>query len=83
MVVLGRAGDPCTVNGKPKKALTDGQHAVVAALIEAGDEGLTKDAIEAVRSSARRMLDDLRKDSDWASVIIMPGQTNGRYRVRT
>lgn len=83
MVVLGRAGDPCTVNGKPKKALTDGQHAVVAALIEAGDEGLTKDAIEAVRSSARRMLDDLRKDSDWAGVIIMPGQTNGRYRVRT
>jgi len=83
MVVLGRAGDPCTVKGKPKKALTDGQHAVVAALIEAGDEGLTKDAIEAVRSSARRMLDDLRKDSDWASVIIMPGQTNGRYRIRT
>jgi hypothetical protein len=83
MVVLGRAGDPCTVKGKPKKALTDGQHAVVAALIEAGDEGLTKDAIEAVRSSARRMLDDLRKDSDWAGVIIMPGQTNGRYRVRT
>jgi hypothetical protein len=83
MLVLGRAGDPCTVKGKPKKALTDGQHAVVAALIEAGDEGLTKDAIEAVRSSARRMLDDLRKDSDWAGVIIMPGQTNGRYRVRT
>lgn len=83
MVVLGRAGDPCTVKGKEKKALTDGQYAVVAALIEAGDEGLTKDAIEAVRSSARRMLDDLRKDSDWAGVIIMPGQTNGRYRVRT
>lgn len=83
MVVLGRPGDPCTVKGKQKKALTDGQHAVVAALLGAGDEGLSKDAIEGVRPSARRMLEDLRKDPDWAAVIIMPGQTNGRYRVRT
>jgi hypothetical protein len=82
LVVLGRPGDPCIVKGKQKKALTDGQHAVVSALLAAGDEGLTKDAIEAVRSSARRMLEDLRKDADWAAVIIMPGQTNGRYRVR-
>lgn len=82
LVVLGRAGDACTVKGTPKKALTDGQYKVVAALIEAGDEGLTKDALEAVRPSARRMLDDLRKDCDWASVILMPGQTNGRYRIR-
>ncbi len=80
-VVLGRAGDPCTVNGISKKALTHGQHAVVAALIDAGDEGLKKDSIEAVRSSARRMLGDLRKDADWALAIIMPGQTNGRYRI--
>jgi len=81
-VVLGRAGDPCTVCGKKKAALTDGQHAVVAELISAGDEGLTKDAIEATRSSARRMLEDLRKDADWATVILMPGKTNGRYRIR-
>jgi hypothetical protein len=82
-VVLGRRGERCTANGEQKKPLTDGQYAVVAALIEAGEEGLTKDAIEEVRPSARRILGDLRKDSDWASVIIMPGQTNGRYRVRT
>jgi hypothetical protein len=81
-VVLGRPGDPCTVNGNEKKALTDGQYHVVSELISAGENGLSKDAIEAVRRSARRMLDDLRKDSDWAAVIIMPGQTNGRYRIR-
>jgi len=81
-VELGRLGDPCTVNGRQMKALTDGQHAVVAALLDAGDDGLTKDAIEAVRPSARRMLNDLRQDTDWAAVIIMPGRTNGRYRVR-
>jgi hypothetical protein len=83
MVVLGRPGEPCTVNGKQKRALTDGQHAVVAALIEAGSEGLTKDAIEEERSSAREILKRLRNsDKDWADVIIMAGQTNGRYRIR-
>lgn len=83
MVVLGRPGEPCTVNGKQKRALTDGQHAVVAALMSAGAEGLTKDAIEEERSSAREILKRLRdSDEDWAAVIIMAGQTNGRYRIR-
>jgi len=81
-VKLGRPGEPCIVRGSTKMPLTDGQHAVIAALIEAGAEGLTKDALEAIRRSARRMLDDLRKDSDWAAVIRMAGRTNGRYRIR-
>jgi hypothetical protein len=81
-LVLGEAGDPCVVLGNKKPPLTDGQRAVVVALLEAGEEGLTKDAIEAVRASARRMLEDLRRDPDWKAVILMPGQTNGRYRVR-
>jgi hypothetical protein len=83
LVILGRPGEPCIANGNQKKALTDGQYAVVRALLDAGDEGRTKDFIERLRPSARRMLDDLRKDSDWAAVIIMPGRTNGRYRIRT
>lgn len=82
-VVLGKPGEPCVVNGKQKKALTDAQHAVISALITAGVEGLTKDAIEAERSSARDILKRLRdSDKDWAAVIIMAGQTNGRYRIR-
>lgn len=83
LVILGRPGDPCTVRGKPKPALTDGRHAVVAALIEAGDGGLGKDALEAIRPSARRMLEDLSEDSDWADVIVMAKNTNGRYRLRS
>ena len=83
LVVLGKPGEPSVVRGKQKKALTDGQHAVVSALIIAGVEGLTKDAIEAERSSAREILKRLRdSDEDWAAVIIMAGQTNGRYRIR-
>jgi hypothetical protein len=83
LVVLGRPGDPCNVRGRPKPALTDGRHAVVAALIEAGDEGLGKDALQAIRPSARRMLEDLQRDDDWASVIVMAKTTNGRYRIRS
>ena len=80
-VQLGRRGEPCQVCGKNKRALTDAQYSVIQALQEAGEEGLTKDALEAVRPSARSILKNLRRDPDWASVILMPGQTNGRYRI--
>jgi hypothetical protein len=82
-VVLGRPGMPCRVLNTEKPALTDGQHAVVAALLKAGAEGLSKDALESVRSSARRILKVLSKDSDWANVILRPGKTNGRYRIKS
>lgn len=82
-VDIGQPGMPAAVNGTPKKPLTDAQRAVVDALLKAGDAGLTKDALEAARPSARRILKHLQKDSDWAKVILMPGQTNGRYRIRT
>jgi hypothetical protein len=82
-VKLGRRGEPCYVFGKEKPRLTDAQYSVIQALQEAGEEGLTKDALEAVRSSARRILKNLSHDEDWADVILMPGQTNGRYRLRS
>ncbi len=82
MVELGRPGERCRVCGQVKKSPTHAQYAVVSALIDAGEDGLTKDALEAVRPSARRILKTLSKDPDWAQVIVMPGQTNGRYRIR-
>lgn len=78
----GAPGDPCRVLGKEKKPLTDAQYAVITRLLKAGPAGLSKDALEAVRPSARRILRNLRKDKDWAKVIRMPGQTNGRYRLK-
>lgn len=81
-VQLGHPGEPCAVLGKPKKALTDGERAVIEALLKAGTNGLTKDALEKERGSARRILKSLRRDSDWAQVIQMAGRTNGRYRIR-
>ncbi len=79
---LGCPGAPSRVRGQLKKPLTDAQRAVVAALIKAGQDGLSKDALEAIRPSARRILKALQSDPDWAAVLIMPGQTNGRYRIR-
>lgn len=81
-VQLSRPGEACIVLGKQKKPLTDGQYAVVSALWRAGEEGMNKDAMEAIRPSARRILKKLREDPDWAEVILLPGQTNGRYRIR-
>ena len=79
---IGEPGEPCHVLGNEKRPLTDGQYAVISRLLKAGSDGLSKDAIEAVRPSARRILKTLRKDPDWAKVILMPGQTNGRYRLK-
>jgi hypothetical protein len=81
-VTLGDPGTACRVLGQAKRPLTDAQHAVVAALRDAGSEGLSKDALESVRSSARRILRDLRRDCHWAQVILLPQQTNGRYRIK-
>lgn len=82
-VAIGQCGEACLVNGVRKPPLTDGQYAVIAALVTAGEKGLTKDALEAIRASARRMLVQLQKDIDWREVILMPGKTNGRYRIRS
>lgn len=83
MIDLGLPGDCCYVLGRKKRPLTDAGRAVVAALIDAGANGERKDSLQQVRPSALRILKELRKDRDWARVIIMAGRTNGRYRVRT
>jgi hypothetical protein len=80
-VDIGEPGMPCCVMGKKKKPLTDAERAVVEALMEAGREGIAKDAIEIIRPSARRIMRNLKRDPDWNSVILMAKQTNGRYRI--
>lgn len=81
-VQLGPPGEPCIVLGRKKKPLTEAQYTLIEALIREGVRGLTKDAMEAIRPSARRILKTLRTDADWAKVILMAGQTNGRYRIK-
>lgn len=83
VVQLSGKGQSCQVLGKPKPAVTDAQYDVVQALLQAGEQGLTKDALEAVRPSARRALRWLADgDSDWKSVVSFPTSPGVGYRIR-
>lgn len=83
-VVLHGENESPVVRGKKKRILTPGQHDVVTALLEAGQDGLNKDELQdnSGHSDARGILDRLRKsDPDWNAVIHMAGRTGGRYRI--
>ena len=83
-VVLGSFGDPVHVNGKEKPSLTWAQYHVVKALIEAGNDGLTKDQLDVKsgRFEARKILRRLaNSDPDWAAVIKMAGRPGCHYRI--
>ena len=74
------------VMGKVKPLLTFAQHAVVKALLEAGEDGLTKDGLDACsgHSDARKILKRLHdSDPNWAAVIQLAGRSGCRYRIRT
>lgn len=74
------------VAGKEKK-LTTPQYDVVKALLAAGNDGLSKDALDqkGKHGDARKILSRLREsDPDWAKVIVMPGRPHsGGYRIKT
>ncbi len=84
-VELQGSGDCVLVQGKVKPPLTFAQYAVVKALLQAGEDGLTKDQLDARsgHSDARKILKRLHdSDPDWAAVIQMPGRSGCRYRLR-
>jgi hypothetical protein len=84
-VVLGGFGDQPIVCGKVKSRLTWAQYRVVKALLDAGDDGLTKDELDAKsgHSEARKILKRLHdSDRDWAAVVHLPGRPGLRYRIR-
>lgn len=73
------------VNGNVKPHLTQAEHNVLMALLEAGERGLTMDELDnkSGHSEARKYLRKLAKDDDWASVIVFPeGKCRGGYRLR-
>lgn len=84
-VVLQGPGDCIMVQGKVKPQLTFAQFAVVSALLQAGEDGLTKDQLDtrSGHSDARKILKRLHdSDPDWAAVIHMAGRSGCRYRIR-
>jgi hypothetical protein len=84
-VQLFGPGEQPKVKGKLKPALTVERYNTVQALIQAGDKGLTKDKLDekSGHTEARKALADMvKKDRDWKAVIVMPGETGKRYRIR-
>ena len=83
-VVLNRFGDQPIVHDKVKPPLTWAQFHVIQALLDAGNDGLTKDHldVQSGHNEARKILKRLHdSDPDWAAVIHMPGIPGRRYRV--
>jgi hypothetical protein len=84
-VILGKPGDEPIVNGKRKARLSKPRFDVIAVLIAAGDDGLSKDSLaeESGHGDAHRILSRLaQSDPDWKAVIQMAGIPGGRYRIR-
>ena len=84
-VQLYGPGEKPKVNGKYKKTLTAKRYNTVQALIQAGENGLTKDELDkkSGHTEARKALADMaKKHADWGAAIIMPQETGKRYRIR-
>lgn len=85
-IVLRSIDEQPVVNGVKKAAIRstvayDG----LRALIQAGEQGLTKDRLDrqARHTDTRKALRELAaSDPDWKAVILLPGTAGMRYRVR-
>jgi hypothetical protein len=83
-VILGKRHEEPRVNGTLKRVLTAARYDVVTALLDAGESGLSGDnlVIKSGHGGAVNTLKTLaRSDTDWGSVILLPGQPGGRYRI--
>jgi hypothetical protein len=83
-VFLYGSSEHPTVNGKTKGRLRNTQYNVVLALIQAGDEGLTKDQLDhkSGHGDARKILSRLaNSDPDWKIAIYLPGVKGMGYRI--
>jgi len=77
-------GKPCRVLGRTKPALSEGEFRVVKALADAYPDALTREALQfAAGKQAHRILLALRKkDTSWASAILVPTRSvRGGYRL--
>lgn len=84
-VVLSELDLSALVMGKPKGKLTKPQFDVVKALLSAGKDGLTKDELDrrSKHGDSRKIMQRLaNSDADWQQVLLLPGKTGMRYRIK-
>lgn len=83
VLLFGRKDEPI-VRGHRKPRLTDARYDIVLALLQAGDNGLSKDQLDhkSCHTEARKILKRLaHSDPDWARVIQFPGSRGRGYRI--
>jgi hypothetical protein len=79
-VILYGMREAPVVKGKEKPILTPAQYKLVKALIDTGDAGLTKSALEPISTDFWHALNKLKKnDPDWDAVIHFPGPGGRGY----
>jgi len=78
-------GEQPEVNGKKKTTLTKARYDGIKALVEAGEDGLTKDELvkRSKHGDAVNSLKNLaKKDRDWKRVLQFAGGTGKRHRIK-
>lgn len=83
-IQVGAAGEPTTIDGQSVKPLTAPQRAIIEALLNAGEDGLSEGEIRDLtsRGGARNTLVRLKKsDPLWDAIVVLPGIPHGRYRI--
>ncbi|MGO9464183.1 MAG: hypothetical protein ACLQIB_28240 [Isosphaeraceae bacterium] len=82
-VVLGNTPyTPPVVLGRAKKRLSLVGYRVVAALLNAGNRGLTREELRLIAHDAPGVLRRLRaSDPDWMEVIEVPSGAEAAYRI--
>ncbi|NLF73307.1 MAG: hypothetical protein GX575_30085 [Candidatus Anammoximicrobium sp.] len=84
-VKLFGPGEQPEVNGKKKTTLTKARYDAIKALVQAGENGLTKDELvkKSQHGDAVNSLKNLaKKDRDWERVLQFAGGTGKRHRIK-
>ena len=85
VILNGRSERPIVLGKRMSRKLTKARYKVVSVLLDAGDEGLSKDELDSRCdvTDARSTLRRLRKSHpDWEKVIDMAGTPGRGYRIR-
>jgi hypothetical protein len=80
---IGAAGDPVYIDGLQLKPLTRSQYTLIAAMLDAGQEGMSSKQLSDLKLGGwRESLSTLKGSHPvWERILVFPGRPYGRYRL--